>query len=67
MGTKEKIFKSVKGLQRNFRKCILKNRQLFAKISKLRPKQKNARGKSWSPRGLILPLKMFYLKGEHPV
>ena len=44
--TREKLFKSVKGLQRNFRKCILKNSQFFANISKLRPKQKtlNNRG-----------------------
>ena len=48
--TKEKNSKSVKGLQRNFKKCILKNSQLFANISKLRPKQKkNANSKSWFP------------------
>ena len=40
--TKEKNIKSVKSLQRKFRKCILKNSQFFANISKLRPKQKKA-------------------------
>ena len=44
---KEKNLKSVKGLQRNFKKRILKNSNFFANISKLRPKQKkNAKGKS---------------------
>ena len=42
--TKEKKFKSVKGLQRHFKKCILKNSQFFANISKLRPKQKKSCG-----------------------
>ena len=37
--TNEKNFKSVKGLQRNFRKYILKNSQFFANVSKLRRKQ----------------------------
>ena len=41
--TKEKILKSVKGLQSNFRKCILKNSRVFANISKLRLKQKKKR------------------------
>ena len=42
--TKDNIFKSVKGLQRNFKKCILKNSQFFANISKLRSKQKKYKG-----------------------
>ena len=42
--SKETILKSVKGLQRNFIKCILKNSQFFANISKLKPKQKKCKG-----------------------
>ena len=67
--TKEKYFKSEKGLQRNFRKCILKNSQFFANISKLRPKQKkkNAQSKQCSPMGSLSPLKIFTLEMGHPV
>ena len=61
--TKEKNFKLVKGFQRNFRKCILKNSQFFANISKLKPKQKkNALSKQCSPMGPLSPLKIFTLK-----
>ena len=42
--TKEKNFKSVKGLQRISGKCILKNSQFLANISKLRPKQQKVMG-----------------------
>ena len=47
--TKEKIFKSVKGLLRNFKKFILKNSQFFANISKLRQKLKHPQNKQCSP------------------
>ena len=56
--TKEKFFKSMNGLQRNFRKCILKNSPFFAIIPKLRPKQKMIRVKL-DP---LSPLKIFTLK-----
>ena len=56
--TKEKILKSVKGLQRNFRKYILKISQFFANISKLRPK-KTTKGKSLFPSSPLLHLKIF--------
>ena len=48
----EEILKSVKGLQRNFRKCILKNSQFFANISKLWPKK--------TLRVNSVPLRVFY-------
>ena len=50
--TTEKIFKSVKGLQRNFRKCILKNSQFFANILKLRMKQKKMQRVKVGPPGV---------------
>ena len=63
--TKEKNSKSVKGLQRNFKKCILKNSQLFANISKLRPKQKKmqiVKVGSLSPLKVFTPCIIFNLK-----
>ena len=65
--TNEKKFKSVKGLQRNFRKCIHKNSQFFANILILMPKQKNAQSKQCSPMGSLSPLEIFTLKMGHPV
>ena len=56
--TKEKKFKSVKGLQRNFRKCI---------ISFLRISRKKCKGKSWLLKGsFITPVKIFTLKMATP-
>ena len=66
--TKEKNFKSVNGLQRNFRKCIPKNSQLFANISKLKPKQKKTLRVNSVPLGVSYhPLKYLHLKWEHSV
>ena len=41
--TKEKILKSVKGLQRNFRKCILKNSQFFCEYPEIKAETKKKR------------------------
>ena len=60
--SKEKIFKSVKGLQRNFRKCIIKNSQFFCKYLEIKAETKNAKGNSWSPKGPPSPFKIFTLK-----
>ena len=38
--TKEKILKSVKGLQRHFRKCILKNSQFFCEYLEIKAETK---------------------------
>ena len=57
--TKEKNFKSVKVLQRNLENVFSKIVSFFANISKLKPKQQNAKGKSWSPRSPLYPLKIF--------
>ena len=55
---KRKNFKSVKGLQRNFRKCILS----FCRYLEIKAEtKKNAQGKSWFPKGPISPLKIFTL------
>ena len=65
--TKEKILKSAKGLQRNFRKCILKNSQFFCEYPEIKAEtKKNAKGKSWSVRGLLSHLKIFTLKMRTP-
>ena len=42
--TKEVIFKSVKGLQINFRKYILKNSQFFCEYLEIEAKTKKSKG-----------------------
>ena len=39
----EKNLKSVKGLQRNFRKCILKNSQFFSEYLEIKAETKKKR------------------------
>ena len=63
--TKQKK-KILNWLHRNLRKCILKNSQFFANISKIKPKQKNALSKQCSPMGPLSPLKIFTLKMGTP-
>ena len=47
---KRKNFKSVKGLQRNVRKFILKNSQFFCEYLEIKAETKKMqKGKSWSP------------------
>ena len=65
--TKEKNFKSVKGLQKNFRKCILKNSQFFCEYLEIKAEtKKNAQSKQCSPRCPLYPLKIFTLKMGTP-
>ena len=62
--TKEKHFKSVKGLQRNFRKC---NLTVFCEYLEIKAEtKKTLRVNSVPPMGLLSPLKIFTLKMGTP-
>ena len=65
--TKEKNFKSVKGLQRNFRKCILKNSH-FLRISQNQCRNKKIQMVKVDPLGVPYHhQKYLHLTWEHPV